>query len=181
LSAIQERSIRGFQLFSARPWIIVVNAEDEQMKAGEATVTGAMTARFPSLRAIALSAKTEAELVALSEEEAREFMGVLGIEEPGLTRMIRICYEALGLLSFFTVGPDEVRAWTIREGSTAPQAAGVIHSDLERGFIRAEVIAYEDLARVETMPKAREQGLLRTEGKDYKIRDGDILNIRFSV
>ena len=102
-------------------------------------------------------------------------------QEPGLTRMIRICYEALGLLSFFTVGPDEVRAWTVREGSTAPQAAGAIHSDLERGFIRAEVIAYEDLARVETMPKAREQGLLRTEGKDYKVRDGDILNIRFSV
>lgn len=181
LSAIQERSIRGFQLFSARPWIIVVNAEDEQMKAGEAALTGAMTARFPSLRAIALSAKTEAELAALSEEEAREFMGVLGIAEPGLTRMIRICYEALGLLSFFTVGPDEVRAWTIREGSTAPQAAGAIHSDLERGFIRAEVIAYDDLARVETMPKAREQGLLRTEGRDYKVRDGDILNIRFSV
>jgi GTP-binding protein YchF len=181
LSAIQERSIRGFQLFSARPWIIVVNAEDEQMKAGEATLTGAMTARFPSLRSIALSAKTEAELVALSEEDAREFMGVLGIEEPGLTRMIRICYEALGLLSFFTVGPDEVRAWTIREGSTAPQAAGAIHSDLERGFIRAEVIAYDDLARVETMPKAREQGLLRTEGRDYRVRDGDILNIRFSV
>jgi GTP-binding protein YchF len=181
LSAVQERSIRGFQLFSARPWIIVVNAEDEQMKAGEATLTGAMTARFPSLRAIALSAKTEAELVTLSEEDAREFMGVLGIEEPGLTRMIRICYEALGLLSFFTVGPDEVRAWTVREGSTAPQAAGAIHSDLERGFIRAEVIAYDDLVRVETMPKAREQGLLRTEGKDYKVRDGDILNIRFSV
>jgi len=181
LSAAQERSIRGFQLFSARPWIFVANADDAQMKEGEAGVTGPITRRFPSLRAIALSAKTEAELAALSDEDAREFMGVLGIEEPGLTRMIRICYEALGLLSFFTVGPDEVRAWTIREGSTAPLAAGVIHSDLERGFIRAEVIGYEDLARVETMAKAREQGLLRTEGKDYRVRDGDILNIRFSV
>ena len=117
----------------------------------------------------------------MPEEEAREFMGVLAIEEPGLTRMIRICYEALGLLSFFTVGPDEVRAWTIRTGSTAPQAAGVIHSDLERGFIRAEVIAYDDLARAKTMAKAREQGLLRTEGRDYRVRDGDILNIRCSV
>ncbi|HEY2925093.1 MAG TPA: DUF933 domain-containing protein [Candidatus Eisenbacteria bacterium] len=181
LSPAQERSVRGFQLFSARPWIFVVNADDEQMKAGEAAVVGAIAKRFPSLRAIALSAKTEAELASLSEEEAREFMGVLGIEEPGLTRMIRICFEALGLLSFFTVGPDEVRAWTIREGSTAPQAAGVIHSDLERGFIRAEVIAYDDLARVATMAKAREQGLLRTEGRDYRVRDGDILNIRFSV
>ena len=181
LTPAQERSIRGFQLFSARPWIFVVNADDEQMKAGEAAVVGAIAKRFPSLRAIALSAKTESELASISEEEAREFLGVLGIEEPGLTRMIRICFEALGLLSFFTVGPDEVRAWTIREGSTAPQAAGAIHSDLERGFIRAEVIAYDDLAKAQTMAKAREQGLLRTEGRDYRVRDGDILNIRFSV
>jgi len=181
LTPAQERSIRGFQLFSARPWIFVVNADDEQMKAGEAAVVGAIAKRFPSLRAIALSAKTESELASLPEEEAREFLGVLGIEEPGLTRMIRICFEALGLLSFFTVGPDEVRAWTIREGSTAPQAAGAIHSDLERGFIRAEVIAYDDLAKTQTMAKAREQGLLRTEGRDYRVRDGDILNIRFSV
>jgi len=181
LTPAQERSIRGFQLFSARPWIFVVNADDEQMKAGEAAVVGAIAKRFPSLRAIALSAKTESELASLPEEEEREFLGVLGIEEPGLTRMIRICFEALGLLSFFTVGPDEVRAWTIREGSTAPQAAGAIHSDLERGFIRAEVIAYDDLAKTQTMAKAREQGLLRTEGRDYRVRDGDILNIRFSV
>ena len=181
LSPAQERSIRGFQLFSARPWIFVVNADDEQMKAGEKSVLGPIAARFPSLPALALSAKTEAELASLPDEEAREFMGMLGIEEPGLTRMIRICFQALGLLSFFTVGEDEVRAWTIREGSTAPQAAGAIHSDLERGFIRAEVIAYEDLSKAQTMAKAREQGLLRTEGRDYKVRDGDILNIRFSV
>jgi ribosome-binding ATPase YchF (GTP1/OBG family) len=144
-------------------------------------VTGPVSRRFPSLRAIGLSAKTEAELAALSEAEAREFMSVLGIEEPGLTKMIRICFEALGLLSFFTVGQDEVRAWTVRDGSTAPQAAGAIHSDLERGFIRAEVIGYDELARAQTMAKAREQGLLRTEGRDYRVRDGDILNIRFSV
>ena len=181
LSPAQERSIRGFQLFSARPWIFVVNADDEQMKAVEAGLTGPIAQRFPSVKAIALSAKTEAELATLSDEEAREFMGVLGIDEPGLTRMIRICYEALGLLSFFTVGPDEVRAWTVREGSTAPQAAGAIHSDLERGFIRAEVIGYDDLAKAQTMAKAREQGLLRTEGRDYRVRDGDILNLRFSV
>ena len=151
------------------------------MGAGEAGVTGPVAARFPLMRAIGLSAKTEAELAALSETEAREFMSVLGIEEPGLTKMIRICFEALGLLSFFTVGQDEVRAWTVRDGSTAPQAAGAIHSDLERGFIRAEVIGYDDLARALTMAKAREQGLLRTEGRDYRVRDGDILNIRFSV
>jgi ribosome-binding ATPase YchF (GTP1/OBG family) len=87
----------------------------------------------------------------------------------------------LGLISFFTVGPDEVRAWTIRSGAVAPEAAGTIHTDLERGFIRAEVIAYEDLRQAETMARARERGLLRTEGRDYRVRDGDILNIRFSV
>jgi ribosome-binding ATPase YchF (GTP1/OBG family) len=130
---------------------------------------------------IALSAKTEAELVALSDEDAREFMAVLGIEEPGLTRMIRLSSATLGLISFFTVGPDEVRAWTVRDGALAPEAAGAIHSDLERGFIRAEVIAYDDLIRAGTMAKAREMGLLRTEGRDYKVRDGDIVNIRFSV
>ena len=183
LSPAQERSLRGFQLLSARPWIFVVNADDGQMKGGETALTAAIQRRVaaPSVRAIALSAKTEAELAALSEEEAREFMVILGIKEPGLTRMIRICFEALGLLSFFTVGPDEVRAWTIRSGSTAPQAAGAIHSDFERGFIRAEVIAYDALAKAGTMAKAREQGLLRTEGRDYKVLDGDILNIRFSV
>ena len=181
LSPAQERSIRGFQLFSLRPWIFVVNASDEQMKVGEAGLTGPLARRFPLIRAIGLSAKTEAELAALPEEEAKEFMSVLGIEEPGLTKMIRISFEALGLLSFFTVGQDEVRAWTVRDGSTAPQAAGAIHSDLERGFIRAEVIGYDDLARALTMAKAREQGLLRTEGRDYRVRDGDILNIRFSV
>ena len=181
LSAAQERSIRGFQLFSMRPWIFVVNADDEQMRAGEASLVEPLASRFPAIRAIALSAKTESELALLPEEEAGEFMGVLGIHEPGLTRMIRICFDALGLLSFFTVGPDEVRAWTIRNGSTAPQAAGVIHSDLERGFIRAEVIAYDDLAKSQTMARAREQGLLRTEGRDYRVHDGDILNIRFSV
>jgi ribosome-binding ATPase YchF (GTP1/OBG family) len=95
--------------------------------------------------------------------------------------MIRLSYEALELLSFFTVGPVEVRAWTVRDGALAPEAAGAIHSDLERGFFRAEVISYEDLVKVGGLPKAREQGLLRTEGKDYRVRDGDVINVRFSV
>jgi ribosome-binding ATPase len=183
LSPDHERRLRGFQLFSSRPWIFVLNVGDADLKQGEEALTAGVRARFGSSspRVIALSAKTEAELVSLPEEEASEFMAVLGIAEPGLTRMIRVSYEALGFLSFFTVGPDEVRAWTVRAGSTAKEAAGAIHSDLERGFIRAEVIAYRDLERTGGMAKAREQGLLRTEGKDYKVLDGDILNIRFSV
>jgi len=183
LSPAQERTLRGFQLLSARPWIFVVNIDDRELKMGEEHFVELIRGRTPlaDLRTIALSAKTEAELAALSEDEAREFMALIGIAEPGLTRMIRICFEALGMICFFTVGPDEVRAWTIRGGSTAPQAAGAIHSDLERGFIRAEVIGYEDLRQAGTMAKARERGLLRTEGRDYKVLDGDILNIRFSV
>jgi len=183
LTPAGERALRGFQLLSMRPWIVVVNADDAQLKQGEAALTTAVAARFgeASPPVIALSAKTEAELVQLSDEEAAEFMGVLGIEEPGLVRMIRLSYATLGLISFFTVGPDEVRAWTVPDGALAPQAAGAIHSDLERGFIRAEVISYEDLAKTGAMPKARDMGLLRTEGRDYRVRDGDVVNIRFSV
>jgi len=183
LSQPQERSLRGFQLLTMRPWIVVVNADDAALKQGEEALVAPVAARFAEPRppVIALSAKTEAELVALSDEDAREFMAVLGIAEPGLTRMIRVSYATLGLISFFTVGPDEVRAWTVRDGAVAPEAAGEIHSDLQRGFIRAETISYEDLIRAGTMAKAREMGLLRTEGRDYRVRDGDILNIRFSV
>jgi ribosome-binding ATPase YchF (GTP1/OBG family) len=105
----------------------------------------------------------------------------LVIDEPGHTLLIGLSYVARGLLSFFTVGPVDVGAWTVRAGALARVAAGAIHSDLERGFIRAEVISYEDLVKVGGLPKAREQGLLRTEGKDYRVRDGDVINVRFSV
>jgi GTP-binding protein YchF len=183
LTPAGERALRGFQLLSMRPWIVVVNADDAQLKEGEVPLTSAVAARFgeASPPVIALSAKTEAELVQLSDEEAAEFMGVLGIAEPGLVRMIRLSYATLGLISMFTVGPDEVRAWTVPDGALAPQAAGAVHSDLERGFIRAEVISYDDLAKAGAMPKARDMGLLRTEGRDYRVRDGDVVNIRFSV
>jgi GTP-binding protein YchF len=183
LTPAQERSIRGFQFFTLRPWIVVVNVDDAALKDSAESVIGPVRAKFaePGPTVVALSAKTEAELAGLPESEAAEFMAMLGIEEPGLMRMIRVSYEVLGLVSFFTVGPDEVRAWTIRRDTAAPEAAGAIHSDLERGFIRAEVIAYDDLIGAETMAKARERGLLRTEGRDYRVRDGDIVNIRFSV
>lgn len=183
LNKQQERSLRGFRLLSASPWILVVNADDEAMKKGEEALVAPVLAKLAEPRppVIALSAKTEAELATLSDDDAKEFMQVLGIREPGLTRMIHLSYGALGLLSFFTVGPDEVRAWTVRDGALAPEAAGAIHSDLERGFIRAEVISYDDLMKSGALNKAKDQGLLRTEGKDYRVRDGDILNVRFSV
>lgn len=183
LTPAQERAIRGFQFFTLRPWIIVVNVDEAALQEPEESVIGPVRAKLGASGAavVALSAKIESELAALPEAEAAEFLAMLGIREPGLTRMIRLSYEVLGLVSFFTVGPDEVRAWTVRRDTPAPEAAGAIHSDLERGFIRAEVVAYDDLIAAGTMAKARERGLLRTEGRDYRVRDGDIVNVRFSV
>ena len=109
------------------------------------------------------------------------FLEEYGIEEPSLNRMIRLSYDLLGLQSFFTVGPDEVRAWTVRRGATAPEAAGEIHTDLQKGFIRAEVVTYNDLMTLGGMTEARTHGKLRLEGKEYIVQDGDILNIRFNI
>jgi ribosome-binding ATPase YchF (GTP1/OBG family) len=135
----------------------------------------------PTPPVIALSAKTEAELVSLPESEAAEFMTLLGIQEPGLTRMIHISYAALGLISYFTVGPDEVRAWTVRRGASAAKAGGVIHSDIERGFIRAELIKYDDLIALGSEQAVAGAGKALLKGKEYLVEDGDILNFRFNV
>jgi GTP-binding protein YchF len=126
-------------------------------------------------------AKLEAEIATLDEDEKEMFLTDMGLQENGLARLISAGYELLGLISFLTAGPKEVRAWTVRRGAKAPQAAGKIHSDLERGFIRAEVTAYDDLIAVGTPAAAKEKGLLRVEGKEYIVKDGDILLIRFNV
>ena len=124
----------------------------------------------------------EAELAELDPEEKKEFLADFGIEESGLDKLIKASYRILGLISFLTAGPKEVRAWTIRNGTKAPQAAGKIHSDMERGFIRAEVIAYDDLIAIGgSLAVAKEKGLIRSEGKDYVFRDGDVVVIRFNV
>lgn len=120
------------------------------------------------------------DLAQLPPDEAAEFMQAYGLSEPGLNKVIRLSYELLGLQSFFTVGPDEVRAWTVHRGATAPEAAGEIHTDMQKGFIRAEVISYDDLIALGGMSEARAKGKLRLEGKDYVVQDGDILTIRFS-
>ena len=130
---------------------------------------------------VPVSAAIEAELAELPPEDKQAFLADLGLEEPGLNRVIRAGYELLGLITFFTAGPKEVRAWTVPAGATAPQAAGVIHSDFERGFIRAEVIAYEDYVALGGEAAAREAGKLRLEGKDYRVQDGDVMHFRFNV
>jgi len=128
-----------------------------------------------------LCGKIEMEIAQLSKDEATAFLEDLGIAEPALNRLIRVSYDLLGLISFLTSGEDEVRAWTIEKGTTAQKAAGKIHSDIERGFIRAEVISFDDFIAQGSMAAAREKGLLRLEGKQYEVKDGDIINFRFNV
>ena len=130
---------------------------------------------------IVVSAKIEAEISQLSKKEKKEFLSELGLEESGLDKLINASYDLLGLMSFLTAGPKEVRAWTINKGTKAPQAAGKIHSDIERGFIRAEVINYKDLLECGGTAQAKEKGLIRLEGKDYIIQDGDVVLFRFNV
>ena len=130
---------------------------------------------------VVICAQVEAELVELDDEERAEFLDSLGLEQSGLQRLIDRAYTLLGLLTYFTTGPKETRAWTVRAGSTAPRAAGVIHSDFERGFIRAEVIAYDDLDTLGSEAAARDAGRLRSEGKEYVVADGDVIHFRFNV
>jgi ribosome-binding ATPase YchF (GTP1/OBG family) len=144
---------------------------------GEAQKAPELSLDHPS---VALLGKLEMEIAQLSPEDAALFMEEYGIDEPSLNKMIRLSYDLLGLQSFFTVGPDECRAWTVRRGATAPEAAGEIHSDLQKGFIRAEVTAYEDLIALGGLVEAKAKGKLRLEGKEYVVKDGDILNIRFN-
>ncbi|WP_027308209.1 redox-regulated ATPase YchF [Caloramator sp. ALD01] len=138
-------------------------------------------AKAENSQVIPLCAKLEEEISMLSDDEKQEFLSDYGLEEPGLNKLIRASYDLLGLISFLTAGPKEVRAWTIRKGTKAPQAAGKIHSDIERGFIRAEVISFEDLVSSGSETAAREKGLIRLEGKEYVVQDGDVIVFRFNV
>jgi ribosome-binding ATPase YchF (GTP1/OBG family) len=173
VSEEERRALGGFGLLSLKPILRVVNAGDDD---SEEKFAGLVDARTLVLRG-----KLEEEIAQMSPEDAKEFLADFGISEPGLNRAIRFCYDMLGLESFFTVGEDEVRAWTIARGTPAPVAAGVIHSDLQKGFIRAETIAYSDLMALGSMAEARKHGKLRLEGKEYIVQDGDILNIRFNL
>jgi GTP-binding protein YchF len=180
----EERILRGYTFLSHKPLLLCVNAgEADAAKLGlGAEAFGLIEAsRRPATEVVALSARIEAELAELSPEDAASFMADLGITEPALARMIRASYHLLGVLSFFTVGDDECRAWTIRAGTGARKAAGVIHSDIERGFIRAEVVAYDDLVAAGSLAACRDRGTLRLEGKDYVVRDGDVVHFRFAV
>lgn len=183
LSEEEERLIAGYRFLTQRPMLVLLNiGEDDVPRADaiEAEYRAKLTTSQTDVAAFC--GKLEMELAELEGEEAREYRAELGLgDETGLDRAIRLSYHLMGLISFLTAGEDECRAWTVREGATAPQAAGKIHSDLERGFIRAEVVRYEDLVAAGSMSEAKKRGLVRMEGKQYVVKDGDVLNILFNV
>jgi GTP-binding protein YchF len=185
----EERAIRGFRFLTQKPVLVLLNVgEADLVRVGDANSTreteivDGIATRYQHAKTLvdALSAKIEMELGELEADEAAVFMEELGIAESGLARVIGLSYRLLGLISFLTAGPDEVRAWPIPDGSSSVEAAGAIHTDLARGFIRAEVVPYEDLLRLKTMAEARKHGKLRSEGKTYTVKDGDVVEILFS-
>jgi len=184
LTEDERRRLRGYALLSEKPLLVVANLGEERMRDAASYLDSTGLAGFAARERVALcavSAPIEAEMAELGPEDARAFREDLGLAEPGLDRVIRTSYELLGLISFLTVGEDECRAWTIRRGTRAQLAAGEIHSDIERGFIRAEVVGFEDLLAAGSLAACRERGTLRLEGKDYEVRDGDVINFRFAV
>lgn len=180
----EEKIVHGLHLLTKKPILYVANvSEEDLLNDGENEFVKQIKeyAAAENSEVIVVCAKIEAEIAELEGEERALFLEELGIKESGLDQLIRAAYHLLGLRTFFTAGVQEVRAWTIREGTKAPQAAGVIHSDFERGFIRAETVSYEDLVEAGSMAAAREKGKVRLEGKDYVVQDGDIMHFRFNV
>ncbi|MFS8867736.1 redox-regulated ATPase YchF [Synechococcus sp. OH30] len=182
LSPEEEAAIKGLGLLTRKKVIYAANVAETELATGNAWVEQVrQVAQAEGARVVVVSAQVEAELVELTPAERQAYLDSLGVKEGGLKSLIRATYELLGLRTYFTSGPKETRAWTIPAGATAPQAAGVIHSDFERGFIRAETIAYEDLVAAGSLSAAREKGLVRSEGKDYVVQEGDVMHFRFHV
>jgi len=169
--------LRELQLMTAKPFLYVFNVDPDEVANKE--FTDELRALVAPAEAVFMDAKTESELITLPDEEALELLQSMGQEESGIDQLARIGFATLGLQTFLTAGPKESRAWTIKQGCTAPQAAGVIHSDFERGFIKAEVVSYDDLVEAGSMAEARARGKVRIEGKDYVMADGDVVEFRF--
>jgi GTP-binding protein YchF len=174
ISHEEEKMLSGYGFLSRKPTLIVLNLSEGQKEP-------AITYTHKHSQVVSLQGKLEMDIAQLPPDEMQIFLQEYGIEEPSLNRVIRLSYDLLGLQSFFTVGPDECRGWTVHRGATAPEAAGEIHTDLQKGFIRAEVVAYNDLVALGSMNEAKSKGKFRLEGKEYIVQDGDILNIRFNI
>ncbi|MBI3322582.1 MAG: redox-regulated ATPase YchF [Candidatus Omnitrophica bacterium] len=184
MSPEQLEIVRPLNLLTAKPVLYVANVAEKDAGKEDNPLLAAVReiAKKEGAPVVPICGAIEAQIAGLeSDEEQKEFLAAMGLKEPGLNALIRAGYDRLGLSTFFTVGPEEDRAWTIRKGDTAPEAAGKIHSDMQKGFIRAEVIGYDDFVACKSEEKAREQGKLRLEGKEYVVRDGDLMHFRFSV
>jgi GTP-binding protein YchF len=178
-SKVDGELLRELHLMTAKPFLYAFNVDPDEIANRE--FTDELRSLVAPADAIFLDAKTESELIELSDDEALELLQSMGQEESGIDQLARIGFETLGLQTFLTAGPKESRAWTIKKGSTAPQAAGVIHTDFERGFIKAEIVSFDDLVHAGSMAEAKAKGRVRIEGKDYVMADGDVVEFRFNV
>jgi len=178
-TTIDRSLIRELMLLTSKPYIYVFNCDTDELADEDLKQT--MRDLVAPAEAIFLDAKLESELVELDEQEARELLAEVGIDEPGLDVLARVGFDTLGLQTYLTAGPKEVHAWEIKKGATAPEAAGVIHTDFQRGFIKAEIVSYDDLVALGSMLKAKEAGKVRMEGKDYVMRDGDVVEFRHNT
>jgi GTP-binding protein YchF len=180
--AEEEKALQRAQLLTAKPVLYVCNVDESDAANGNAlSERVAEKAAAEGAKAVVISAAIEAEIATLPAEDRESFLADLGLHETGLNRMIHASYELLGLITFYTAGPKEARAWTVHRGAKAPEAAGEIHTDFERGFIRAETIAYDDFVKFNGEAGAKDAGKMRSEGKEYVVQDGDILLFRFNV
>lgn len=180
LATDELKMLSTYQFLTAKPMLVVLNIGEEQLPRAS-LLEDEINSAYPQFAVIALCGKLEMELGQLSDADAKEFREALGLTTPALERVINLSYRLLGLISFFTTASDQLRAWTIPSGTTAPEAAGKVHSDMERGFIRAEVISHNDLERAGNLAEARKRGLLRMEGKSYIVHDGDVITFLFNV
>ncbi|MFC2041840.1 DUF933 domain-containing protein, partial [Chloroflexota bacterium] len=182
LTTDEARSITGYQFLTAKPLLVAVNIGEDQLSQAE-SLEAELNSKYsrPKRRAITLCGKLEMELAQLDDDASEELRTEYGMRESGAERVVKLSYELLGLVSFFTTASAEVKAWSIKSGTEAVKAAGKIHSDMERGFIRAETIGYDDLLKCGSLPEARKRGLLRSEGKNYIVQDGDVITFLFNV
>jgi hypothetical protein len=178
----EQKAMKPLQFLSTKPEVVVLNVGESALNTDRLReLQSSIAIHFPSLYVLAMCGKMEMEIAQLSPADAELFLDDMGIHEPAAKKLINICYDILGLISFFTYAGDEVKAWTVTRGTSAQRAAGKVHSDIERGFIRAEVLSFDDFISTGSIHAAREKGLLRLEGKTYEVRDGDIINFRFNV
>lgn len=180
LATEEIKMLANYQFLTAKPMLAVLNIGEEQIPE-TSQLEADVGSLYPQFAVVALCGKLEMELAQLTDDEAREFREAMGLDKPALDRVVELSYSLLGLISFFTTASSELKAWTIPSGTPAPRAAGKIHSDMERGFIRAEVISFSDLESCGNLAEARKRGLLRTEGKSYIIQDGDVVTFLFNV